>query len=130
MSKLTNTTFEFNSRLDQAFLYSLYEDDISYAADVFESFLNDTKKELEQIKEKYKENDIKSIRQKLHKIKPTFSFVGFTELTKETEYVIKSCDTSAAVNEIEPGCSELFSKISNSLQVVEEELYRMKTFLL
>jgi hypothetical protein len=129
MSKLTNTFFEFNSRLDRDFLHSLYEDDISYAVDVFESFLNDTKNEFREIKKKYKENDIRGIRQKLHKIKPTFSFVGLTELTKETEQVIKICDLSSCVTETEPGCSDLFSKISDSFCIVEEELSRMKNFL-
>jgi len=123
-------TFAFNTKLDQTFLDSLYGDDLSYAQEVFEGFLSETKAEFERIKSDYKQNVLKNMRQKLHKIKPTFSFVGLTALTEKTETVIKACDESSTTSEIEPDCSELFREIEDSFLLVESELMRMKDHII
>ena len=118
--------FAFNDKLDQTFLQSLYGDDFLYAQEVFEGFLSETKNEFEGIKNDYRKNVLKSMRQRLHKIKPTFSFVGLTSLTERTEMIIATCDGSSDTSEIEPGCSELFREIEESFLLVEKELIRMK----
>jgi hypothetical protein len=118
--------FVFDSKLDQAFLESLYGDDFQYAQEVFEGFLADTKNEFEYIKNDYQQNALKNMRQKLHKIKPTFSFVGLTELTEKTETIIKACDASSNTREIETGCSSLFKEIEDSFLLIENELMRMR----
>ena len=119
-------TFVFNDKLDHAFLYSLYEDDLPYAQEIFKGFLTETKIEFEGIKNDYSQNALKNMRQKLHKIKPTFSFVGLTGLTEKTESVIALCDHSSHVAETEPGCSALFREIEDSFLLIEKELTRMK----
>ena len=119
--------FTFNEQLDQNFLDSLYGDDLPYAQEVFTEFLSNTKNEYETIKAAYKDNDLKKIRQHLHKIKPTFAFVGLGQLTEKSEKVIVACDTSINVSQIEPMCSELFKEIEGSFKLVEKELERMKT---
>jgi hypothetical protein len=122
-------TFAFNPKLDQTFLYSLYEGDLLHAQEVFKGFLAETKIEFEGIKNDYRQNNLKSMRQKLHKIKPTFSFVGLTALTEKTESVIKACDASSNVTETEPGCSALFVEIEDSFLLIEKELSRMKEYI-
>jgi hypothetical protein len=121
-------TFIFDNKLDQQFLQSLYEDDLSYAQEVFEEFLTGTKSEFEAIKNDYRDNVLKAMRQKLHKIKPTFSFVGLPTLTEKTETIIATCDASSNISEIEPGCGVLFKEIEDSLLLIEKELFRMKSF--
>src|SRR5258705_2987745 len=96
--------FVFDSKLDQTFLESLYGDDFQYAQEVFEGFLAETKNEFESIKSDYRQNAVKNMRQKLHKIKPTFGFVGLTALTEKTETVIAACDASSDTGAIETGC--------------------------
>jgi HPt (histidine-containing phosphotransfer) domain-containing protein len=118
--------FSFSEPLDQNFLDSLYGDDIAYAQEVFTEFLSNTKSEFETIKTAYKDNDLKKIRQHLHKIKPTFAFVGLSELTEKSEKLIVACDASKDVSEIEPACSGLFKEIEESFRLIEQELERMK----
>jgi hypothetical protein len=119
-------SFSFNNKLDQAFLYTLYEDDLLYAQEVFKGFLSATRTEFDGIKDDYTQNALKNMRQKLHKIKPTFSFVGLTGLTEKTELIIAACDTSSYTSEIEPGCSALFKEIEESFLLIEKELIRMQ----
>ncbi|MDP4263299.1 MAG: hypothetical protein Q8941_12295 [Bacteroidota bacterium] len=64
--------------MDQAIPESLYGDDIGY-----ERFLADTKNELERIKEDSRQDSLKGMRQKLHKIKPSFNVVGLPALTEK-----------------------------------------------
>ena len=118
--------FAFDNKLDQTFLESLYGDDFQYAQEVFEGFLADTKTEFEGIKSDYRQNALKNMRQKLHKIKPTFSFVGLTTLTEKTETIIAACDVSSNTREIETGCSVLFKEIEDSFLLIENELMRMR----
>jgi len=118
--------FVFDTKLDQTFLESLYGDDFQYAQEVFASFLADTKTEFEGIKSDYRQNSLKTMRQKLHKIKPTFSFVGLTSLTERTETIIAACDRSSNTKEIETGCTALFKEIEDSFLLIENELRRMR----
>jgi hypothetical protein len=122
--------FTFDKKLDQTFLESLYGGDLQYARDVFEGFLSDTKNEFEKIKNDYQQNSLENMRQKLHKIRPTFSFVGLTALTEKTETIIGACDASSNTTEIEPGCSELFRDIEESFRLVANELIRMKDHII
>lgn len=122
-------SFEFDNRLDTEFLQSIYGDDLEYAAEVFSGFLSETRPEFNKIKASYAENDIKTMRQKLHKIKPTFSFVGLSPITESTEKIIRICDRSVNVSETEPGCAELFRSIENAFTIVESETERLKKLL-
>jgi Hpt domain len=126
MSKSTISEFVFSTELDRSFLQSLYEGDLQYAIEVFENFLIDTKKEVDELKNLYQENDVKKIRHKLHKVKPTFAFVGLTSLTEEVEEIISSCDRAENISEVEPGCSNLLSTFENSFGLIQKELERMK----
>jgi hypothetical protein len=118
--------FLFSPPLDQHFLESLYGDDLDYAKEVFTEFLKNTKSEFESIKNSYRDDDLKKVRQQLHKMKPTFGFVGLTGLTERTEKVIAACNGSASVKNIEPGCSGLFKEIEGAIRLIEIELERMK----
>jgi hypothetical protein len=129
MGKSTNLEFSFSTELDQTFLQTLYEDDLAYASEVFENFLIDTKKEFEELKKSYGEDNVKEIRQKLHKIKPTFAFVGITSLPEKIEKVIIDCDHAENISETEPGYSELLSTIEKSFRLVETELERIKSYM-
>ena len=129
MSKSTIPEFIFSAELDRGFLQSLYEGDLQYAIEVFENFLVNTKKESDILKKLYEENDIKNLRHKLHKVKPTFAFVGLTALTEQVEDVISSCDLATNFNEVEPGCSNLLNKFENSFRIIQAELERMKSHM-
>jgi hypothetical protein len=129
MSNSTNPAFVFCEKLDKDFLFSMYEDDLSYAKEVFESFLETTKEEFILLKECFNKKDLQEIRHKLHKIKPTFSFVGLPALTEKTESMIVKCDKATAISEIETDCKKLFNEIEESFVIIEKETIRIKNNL-
>lgn len=128
MGNSTNEFFDFSPELDQAYLNSLYEDDLSYAREVFEGFLTETGREFALIKEYHANGDIQQVRRNLHKIKPTFSFVGLTPITEESETVIVLCDQASQPTDIEPACTDLFEKIEKALDLVQKETVRLKEY--
>jgi ribosome maturation protein Sdo1 len=129
MSTTTTIDFTFSEELNQSFLQTLYEGDILYASEVFDSFLTGTKAEFEELVKLYREKDIKKIRHKLHKIKPTFGFVGLTKLTEEIESAITACDTSSDISKTELVLSNILDKIKNIFPLIEVELKRMTAYI-
>jgi HPt (histidine-containing phosphotransfer) domain-containing protein len=119
--------FEFDPRLDAGFLRSLYEDDIENAAMSFDLFLSKYPQHLKEIEEDFIAGDLKSFRQKVHKAKPTFSYVGLTAFSIKAAAIEKLCDETNDLNNIK----DLYQEFKNSLQevipVIEHELERMKT---
>jgi HPt (histidine-containing phosphotransfer) domain-containing protein len=122
--------FVFNPKLDHAFLNEMYENDIAYAEEVFSAFLEQTKNEFKQVKNCSAGNDWQCVRQKLHKIKPTFSFVGLTALSEKCEEVISACDNKTDLQSLTPMWLMLEQEIEQSFSTVEAELVRMKTYIL
>jgi HPt (histidine-containing phosphotransfer) domain-containing protein len=119
--------FEFDQRLDAAFLRSLYEDDIENAVMSFDFFLNKYPQHLKEIEDDFIAGDIKGFRQKVHKVKPTFSYVGLTAMSVKAAAIERLCDETNDLNNVK----DLYQELKNSLQeiipVIEGELERMKT---
>lgn len=66
--------------LDYARLEELYEDDVEYQMDMFETFLNDVLPEFYQLRVLLNEEAYSDVGKLAHKLKPTFGMVGLTEV--------------------------------------------------
>lgn len=75
-----NKNFTFNEKLDVETLEALYEDDLEYAADLFETFLDFTVEEFKPLKGLIEAEDWPSAKALAHKLKPTFSMVGLSSV--------------------------------------------------
>ena len=98
--------FRFSNQLDVAFLKEVYDSDIEYAADIFEIFLDTFDEEYGKLKALIASQQCPDIRAYAHKLKPTFSMVGLTELTEQ----FKALETAASNEKIED-VQELYQKI-------------------
>jgi hypothetical protein len=120
------TAFIFSPEFDRVFLESMYDNDLDYAGEVFSGFLQETKKEVEALVNFYNNGNVKGFRQTLHKIKPTFSFVGLTGLTEKCESLISFCDQITDMKLAEPQWTSLSAEFETAFLLVEKELERMK----
>ena len=75
-----NKDFAFNEKLDVETLEALYEDDLEYAADLFETFLDFTVEEFKPLKGLIEAEDWAGTKGLAHKLKPTFSMVGLSSV--------------------------------------------------
>src|SRR5205814_2335568 len=90
--------FIFNEKIDKELLISLYEDDFLYMEEIFSITLTQLKPDIIHLNASFEAGDLSALRKAVHKIKPSFGFVGLPdtqELCKQFE------DLCASVNSTE-----------------------------
>jgi HPt (histidine-containing phosphotransfer) domain-containing protein len=125
---MNTVIFKYNSRLDTIFLESIYENDHDYAATIFEQFLQSYPEQIEDVEKSFAQGNIDLFRRQIHKVKPTFSFVGLTGLTNKAEIIEKECTYITAIDAV----SDLYHDFKNSLAelipIVEGDLKRLNAY--
>jgi hypothetical protein len=116
----------YDSRLDGNFLHSLYEDDKEHAAIVFEQFLKGYPAQIADVEATFKAGDLPLLKHRVHKMKPTFSFVGLTAITEKAGLLEKKCAEETDINNI----VELYQSFKNDLNefipIVEIQYEKLK----
>jgi HPt (histidine-containing phosphotransfer) domain-containing protein len=119
-------TFEYDQRLDTAFLQSIYDDDIEHAAISFEQFLLKFPTQFKELEDSFTNNDVAVFRQKLHKLKPTFSYVGLTAITAKAEKIERLCNETPDFDVISGLYVDLKQHLNDFIPIVSAELERLK----
>ncbi|MBT8190629.1 MAG: PAS domain S-box protein [Bacteroidia bacterium] len=73
----------FSRALNIGFLKEIYEEDYSYAKEMFGLFLQSYKEELEQLDKHIEETNIGLAKRSIHKIKPSFGMVGLSGVSEK-----------------------------------------------
>lgn len=124
---MQNSTFTYDSRLDSTFLESIYENDKEDAAFGFEQFLNSYPAQLNELEQSFETGDVNSFRQKIHKLKPTFSFVGLTNVTAKAEIIEKNCQETAEIQVLTDLYLDFKNTLSELIPVVENQFSKLTT---
>jgi HPt (histidine-containing phosphotransfer) domain-containing protein len=119
-------TFEYDQRLDVDFLQSIYDDDMEHAAISFEQFLLKIPAQLKELEDSFVTNDVAVFRQKLHKLKPTFSYVGLTKITADAEKIERLCNETTDFDVISGLYVDLKQHLNDYIPIIEAELERLK----
>lgn len=122
---MKNFPFAFDERLDTEFLLSLYDGDAEHASIVFSQFLQMAPALMKEIDESYNTGIVESFRQKVHKLKPVFSFVGLTQLTTRAEALEKMCKETSQIDEVGEMYKDLKYNYSQNFPIIENELKRL-----
>jgi HPt (histidine-containing phosphotransfer) domain-containing protein len=72
----------FSKQFNRSYLQEIYGDDTEYALDMFSTFLEIIDGEFDKLHAAIRTSDKLEVKRMVHKIKPTFSMVGLTELTE------------------------------------------------
>jgi HPt (histidine-containing phosphotransfer) domain-containing protein len=78
-----SNSFTFNSLINPDILYELYENDYQYIEEIFNTVLTHIDADLEEIRLAQSAGDIESLRKSIHKIKPTFGFLGMPQIEQK-----------------------------------------------
>lgn len=132
MEEPTNYSgFEFHNELDVKYLNALYEDNISYAADLFEIFLKTIREEVVKLRKLVENRDWEQLKFQVHKLKPNFAMVGLTWITSKMQQLENTLNNNA--NTPPEEVDEVFAGISRDLEkfypIIEQEFERMKELL-
>ena len=116
----------FDENLDVEFLYALYGNDTAHALMVFKDFLKCTPEMMQEIEESYQKGEIENFRQKVHKVKPVFSFVGLTAITHQAEALEQRCKNAFGIHELNGLYEELKNLYQNNISIVRNEVDRLE----
>lgn len=120
------TKWSFDAALDTEFLQSIYGDDIEQVSWVFAEFLNTAPTMMKEADAFFKAGNVENFRQRIHKIKPVFSYVGLTHLTNQAELIEQQCKVSNGTGGIEQKYGELKTNYEKNFSIIENELKRIE----
>lgn len=122
---MENNALSFDKNLDVEFLQALYGDDTEHAMMMFQEFIISVPNMMKEIEESYQKNMIEDFRKKIHKVKPVFSFVGLTQLTKRAELLEAYCKESLYLKDLDGLYEDMKSHYDKNFLIVKEEATRL-----
>lgn len=121
--------FIFNSKIDQDWLYSLYEDDYSYIIEVFANSLQTIKEEASVVSAAFEADDVTKLKKATHKLKPLFGFTGLLEHQEIVGRFENACLNSNTANNLTLQYIELTNHINEGKTIIQEEYNRLSAFI-
>lgn len=122
--------FSFTKAFDQYSLQMYYDGDIEYAREIFNIFIVQLEESLPMLIEALKKQQSNDVRKIVHKLKPTFTMVGFPKTTTYFEVWEKELDMGMSGNKAMQKWLDVKSEIENIDSLVKQEIKRMKTFVM
>ena|ERR1035438_5121646 len=123
---MENAEFAFDIRLDTNFLNELYEGDKEHAAMIFEQFLQTINAQMKEVDDNFNTGNSELFRQKMHKLKPVFSFVGLTSITQKAELIERQCKQTSGTSSIEGYYNDFRNNVIEFLPIIKNELNRLQ----
>jgi PAS domain S-box-containing protein len=128
ITELEEKMYSFNPRLDVNYLIGLYENNIEYATGLFAIFLENIQQDWTEIKAIAEGDDYAALYQVVHKIKPNFSMVGLTWITRSMEQLEKCIKENRDLESIPAYINKADTELKIYLPVVEEEYQNLLAY--
>lgn len=107
-------------------LRHLYGDDKEYARVMINLFIKTVPLEIERIRTLMKEKNCDALGKVTHQIKPSFSMVGFPELTEELQKIEKTIKGGAKFEDFSPMIVNFLYKFEPCTKLLEAELEKLQ----
>lgn len=117
--------FVFSDTFQASLLSELYENDLIYVEEVFQSSLEELNKHTPLLKSAFTSGDLHALKSHIHKIKPLFGFMGLLkvqDLLQEFENVCLNYDSTGA---LKPFYDEVQLAICGAIVAIEAEIIRL-----
>ncbi|MFW6351121.1 MAG: response regulator, partial [Bacteroidota bacterium] len=88
-------------------LSDIFDDDMDSTLDLIGKFLKDIPRIVVGVLEALYDQDFATLRQLVHKIKPGYSYMGFTDVSEKIERIKDLSKQESRINELELLCREL-----------------------
>lgn len=121
--------FIFNEKIDEDYIYSLYEYDYAYIAEVFNSSLETLKEETGHFSSAYESSDITSLKKATHKIKPLFGFTGLLHHQEMIARFEHLCENASNTSSVTMQYMELTELIKEGRKILKEDCNRLTEFI-
>jgi len=120
--------FIFNEKIDGDYLYSLYEDDFQYIEEIFGTTITHFDNDFTAIHTAYDNNNLADLKKAVHKIKPTFGFVGLPTVQQVCNEFEEICQHAMATNELKAQYQQIVTTLAASKDLIASEYRKLKEF--
>jgi HPt (histidine-containing phosphotransfer) domain-containing protein len=120
--------FIFNENIDSDYLYSLYEDDYQYIEEIFATTLTHFDGDLATMQEAYAAGDAAALKKAVHKIKPTFGFVGLTSIQQLCAAFEDICQKVTSTGELRDQYQQIVATLAANKDLIASEYSKLKEF--
>ncbi len=128
MSDRSTTTFTFSDRIDADYLFNMYEDDYSYIETMFKTVLDHFDADRSGILANFQQNDLELLRKAVHKIKPTFGFVGMPDVLEKCKAFENKCYHAESITQLEDDYKDLLNTLEDAHQAIINEHNKLVSF--
>ena len=125
----THKKFIFNENIDEDHLFSLYENDYAYIAEVFNGSIESLKEETGHFTSAYETSDIKALKSATHKIKPLFGFTGLLHHQEMMARFEHLCENASGTSNITMQYMEITEMIKEGRNILKEDCNRLTEFI-
>ncbi|WP_207512523.1 Hpt domain-containing protein [Longitalea luteola] len=120
--------FIFNEKIDSDYLYSLYEDDYQYIEEIFSTTLTHFDNDLYAIQQAFTAGNLSDLRKAIHKMKPTFGFVGLPTVQQSCKEFEDFCQKATTSNELTSEYQQIVVTLAASKELIASEYNKLKEF--
>lgn len=128
-SPLVHKKFIFNEKIDGEYLFSLYEYDYPYIAEVFGSSLESLKEESGHFFSAFESANISDLKKAAHKIKPIFGFTGLLNHQEQLARFEHLCENTSNVSNITLQYMELIETMKEGKNIIKDDYNRLTAFI-
>ena len=121
--------FIFNEKIDGDYLFSLYEHDYPYIAEVFGNSLDSLKEESGHFVSAYESANVRELKNAAHKIKPIFGFTGLLAHQEQIARFEHLCENTSTVSNITLQYMELIEMMKEGKNIIKEDYNRLTEFI-
>jgi HPt (histidine-containing phosphotransfer) domain-containing protein len=121
-------TFIFNEKIDKELLISLYEDDFLYMEEIFSITLTQLKPDIIHLDSSFEAGDLSALQKAVHKIKPSFGFVGLPATQESCKQFEDACAAATSVGQVASAYSQLSNLLKESVIIIESEHGKFKEY--
>lgn len=128
MSQAPNAKpFIFNNKFDTGFLQSMYDDDFTYIQEVFTITLDQLSTDLPVVEIDFEKGDIASLKKSVHKVKPSFGYVGLLGTEQACKDFEDLCGTTSDMAVLIAPFKNLWALLHESKDLLIKELTLLET---
>jgi HPt (histidine-containing phosphotransfer) domain-containing protein len=120
--------FIFNEKLDKDTLYGLYTDDFLYIEEIFTTTLQHYDADFGAVQLAAENGNIEDLRRAIHKIKPTFGFVGLPQTQAQCKKFEDECAGVTSVTDITKDYTYIKNVLLEARDIIQSEYLRLKAF--
>lgn len=120
--------FAFHEKVDAEFLFSMYGDDFGCMEEIFATTLKHMDPDVNAVKQAFTANSPSDLKKAVHKIKPTFGFVGLAEVQHLCKEMEDKCLHINSTGEVREAYEQLIAAMDSAKTIIETEHNKLKDY--